>query len=81
MNNIELLMPAGNIEKMRYAFAYGADACYLGMVDYSLRTMRKGELITRDNLKIAVDEARRINKKVYLTLNIFAYDDDIKKAL
>ncbi len=79
MNSIELLMPAGNIEKMRYAFAYGADACYLGMVDYSLRTMRKGELITRDNLKIAVDEARRINKKVYLTLNIFAYDDDIKK--
>ena len=66
MNNIELLMPAGNIEKMRYAFFYGADACYLGMVDYSLRTMRKGELITRDNLKIAVDEARRINKKVYL---------------
>ena len=79
MNNIELLMPAGNIEKMRYAYSYGADACYLGMVDYSLRTMRKGELITRDNLKIAVDEARRINKKVYLTLNIFAYDNDIKK--
>ena len=79
MNNIELLMPAGNIEKMRYAFFYGEYACYLGMVDYSLRTMRKGELITRDNLKIAVDEARRINKKVYLTLNIFAYDDDIKK--
>jgi len=79
MNDIELLMPAGNIEKMRYAFSYGADACYLGMVDYSLRTMRKGELITRDNLKIAVDEARRINKKVYLTLNIFAYDNDIQK--
>ncbi len=79
MKDIELLMPAGNIEKMRYAFSYGADACYLGMVDYSLRTMRKGELITRDNLKIAVDEARRINKKVYLTLNIFAYDNDIQK--
>lgn len=79
MDNIELLMPAGNIEKMRYAFSYGADACYLGMVDFSLRTMRKGELITKDNLKIAVDEARRINKKVYLTLNIFSYDDDIKK--
>ena len=47
MNNIELLMPAGNIEKMRYAFFYGADACYLGMVDYSLRTMRKGELILK----------------------------------
>ncbi|MBE7706632.1 MAG: U32 family peptidase [Cyanobacteria bacterium SIG30] len=74
----ELLLPAGNIEKMRYAYAYGADAVYLGLVDFSLRTMRKGELITRDNLKIAIDEARSLNKKVYLTLNIFAFDDDIK---
>lgn len=71
-------MPAGNIEKMKYAFAYGADACYLGLVDYSLRTMRKGELITRENLKSAIDTARSLNKKAYLTLNIFAYDDDIK---
>ena len=71
-------MPAGNIEKMKYAFAYGADACYLGLVDYSLRTMRKGELITRENLKSAVDLAKSLNKKAYLTLNIFAYDDDIK---
>ncbi len=74
----ELLLPAGNIEKMKYAFAYGADAVYLGMVDFSLRTMRKGELITQKNLKMAVDEARKLNKKVYLTLNIFAFDDDIK---
>lgn len=74
----ELLMPAGNIEKMKYAYAYGADACYLGLVDYSLRTMRKGELITRENLKSAIDTARSLNKKAYLTLNIFAYDDDIK---
>lgn len=71
-------MPAGNIEKMKYAFAYGADACYLGLVDYSLRTMRKGELITRENLKSAIDEARALNKMAYLTLNIFAYDEDIK---
>lgn len=71
-------MPAGNIEKMKYAYAYGADACYLGLVDYSLRTMRKGELITRENLKSAIDIARKLNKKAYLTLNIFAYDEDIK---
>lgn len=74
----ELLLPAGNIEKMEYAFAYGADAVYLGMVDFSLRTMRKGELITQENLKMAVDRARAINKKVYLTLNIFAFDNDIE---
>ncbi len=71
-------MPAGNIEKMKYAYAYGADACYLGLVDFSLRTMRKGELITRENLKFAIDCARSLNKKAYLTLNIFAYDEDIK---
>ena len=71
-------MPAGNIEKMKYTYAYGADACYLGLVDYSLRTMRKGELITRQNLKSAIDTARALNKKAYLTLNIFAYDNDIE---
>ena len=71
-------MPAGNIEKMKYAYAYGADACYLGLVDYSLRTMRKGELITRQNLKSAIDTAQALNKKAYLTLNIFAYDNDIE---
>ena len=36
----ELLMPAGSIEKMKYAFAYGADAVYLGLVDFSLRALR-----------------------------------------
>lgn len=75
----ELLLPAGSIEKMRYAFHYGADACYLGLVDFSLRTMRKGDIITKDNLKIATKIAKELNKKVYLTLNIFAFDNDIKK--
>ena len=64
---------------MRYAFHYGADACYLGLVDFSLRTMRKGDIITKDNLKIATKIAKELNKKVYLTLNIFAFDNDIKK--
>ena len=75
----ELLMPAGSIEKMKYAFYYGADAVYLGLVDFSLRALRKGELIDETNLKTAVDIANKLNKKVYCTLNIFAYDDDIEK--
>ena len=75
----ELLMPAGSIEKMKYAFAYGADAVYLGLVDFSLRALRKGELIDETNLKTAVDIANKLNKKVYCTLNIFAYDSDIDK--
>ena len=75
----ELLMPAGSIEKMKYAYAYGADAVYLGLVDFSLRALRKGELIDETNLKDAVKIANDLNKKVYCTLNIFAYDKDIKK--
>ncbi len=75
----ELLMPAGSIEKMKYAFAYGADAVYLGLVDFSLRALRKGELIDETNLKTAIEIANSLNKKAYCTLNIFAYDDDIKK--
>ena len=75
----ELLMPAGSIEKMKYAFSYGADAVYLGLVDFSLRALRKGELIDETNLKDAVEIANKLNKKVYCTLNIFAYDNDIEK--
>lgn len=74
----ELLMPAGNIEKLKYAIKYGADAVYLGVVDFSLRAMRKGELITLDNLKFAIDTAREMGAKAYLTLNIFAFNNDIK---
>ncbi len=74
----ELLLPAGSKEKLDYAIHYGADAVYLGMVDFSLRAMRKGELITIDNLKDCIELAHSMGKKVYLTLNIFAYDNDIK---
>lgn len=78
MNKPELLMPAGNIEKLKYAIKYGADAVYLGVVDFSLRAMRKGELITLDNLKQAIDTAHAMGAKAYLTLNIFAFNSDIK---
>lgn len=78
MKKVELLMPAGNLEKLEYAVRYGADAVYLGVVDFSLRAMRKGELITFDNLKQAVDLAHSLGAKAYLTLNIFAFNKDIK---
>ena len=74
----ELLMPAGNVEKLKYAIKYGADAVYLGVVDFSLRAMRKGELITLDNLKEAIDTAHEMGAKAYLTLNIFGFNKDIK---
>lgn len=78
MNKPELLMPAGSIQKLKYAIKYGADAVYLGVVDFSLRAMRKGELITLENLKLAIDTAREMGAKAYLTLNIFAFNNDIK---
>lgn len=74
----ELLLPAGNIEKLDYAINYGADAVYLGMVDFSLRSMRKGEIITADNLKKAIDLAHSYDKKAYMTLNIYAFNNDIE---
>lgn len=74
----ELLLPAGNLEKLEYAIKYGADAVYLGVVDFSLRSMRKGELITFDNLKKAIDLARALGARAYLTLNIFAFNNDIE---
>lgn len=73
----ELLLPAGNLEKLEYAVRYGADAVYLGVVDFSLRSMRKGELITFDNLKTAIDLAHSLGAKAYMTLNIFAFNNDI----
>ena len=78
MRKVELLMPAGNLEKLEYAVRYGADAVYLGVVDFSLRAMRKGEIITLENLKRAVDLAHSLGAKAYLTLNIFAFNKDIK---
>ena len=78
MNKPELLLPAGSVEKLEYAVNYGADAVYLGTVDFSLRAMRKGELITYDNLKQAIQIAHKLGKKAYLTLNIFAFNADIE---
>lgn len=78
MKNVELLMPAGNLEKLEYAVRYGANAVYLGVVDFSLRAMRKGSLITMENLGDAVEIAHSLGAKAYLTLNIFAFNNDIR---
>lgn len=74
----ELLLPAGNLEKLEYAIKYGANAVYLGVVDFSLRSMKKGEIITFDNLKQAIDLAHSLGAKAYMTLNIFAFNNDIE---
>ena len=65
---LELLFPAGNLEKLKYAIAYGADAVYAGQPRYSLR-VRNNEF-DHDNLKIGISEAHALGKKFYVVANI-----------
>ncbi|PJC37060.1 U32 family peptidase [Candidatus Peregrinibacteria bacterium CG_4_9_14_0_2_um_filter_53_11] len=65
----ELLLPAGDIEKMKFAFQYGADAVYAGVPMLSLRT--KENKFNIAIVKEAVEYARSQGKKIYLTVNIF----------
>lgn len=72
----ELLMPAGSLEKLKYAFAYGADAVYVGIPLFSLRA-RENEMDFND-LKEGIALARAQNKKIYVTANIFARNLKLK---
>ena len=72
---IELLAPAGDFDKLKYAFAYGADAVYAGVPRFSLRT-RENEFNNR-TIEEAVEIAHNLNKKIYLTLNIFPHNRKI----
>lgn len=65
----ELLLPAGDLRKLRVAFQYGADAVYAGVPAFSLRT--KENEFSLESVKEAVDETRKLGKKIYLTVNIF----------
>lgn len=75
MNSIELLAPAGTLEKMKYAFLYGADAVYCGGKEYSLRANAKN--FSREELKVALEFAHANNKKVYVTVNIVFHNEDL----
>ena len=77
MNIPELLSPAGDMERLKYAFAYGADAVYLGAEDFGMRAAPKNFSI--EQLKEAADYANSLGKKVYLTLNTVPTNADVKK--
>lgn len=72
---MELLAPAGDLEKLKIAIDYGADAVYCAGESFGLRTASKN--FTKDHLACGVEYAHKLNKKVYLTLNIFAHNEDI----
>lgn len=73
---IELLSPAGDAEKMKIAFLYGADAIYIGGQNYSLRANAKN--FTLEEIKETVKYAHNLNKKVYVTVNIVFHDEDFQ---
>lgn len=78
MKDIELLAPAGSFEKAKIAFLYGADAVYCGTSSLSLRTRAEME---DDDLVKTIKFAHAIGKKVYVTLNIFAWDEKYNEII
>ncbi len=78
MKEIELLAPAGSFEKAKIAFLYGADAVYCGTSSLSLRARAD---MDEGDLEKTIKYAHKINKKVYVTLNIFAWDDKYEEII
>lgn len=75
-NDLELLMPGGSLEKIKYSIAYGADAVYAGVPRYSLRA-RENEFFDIELVQKAVDFVHSRGKKIYLTCNIYAHNNKI----
>ena len=75
MARIELLSPAGDLERLKVTLSYGADAVYIGGQKYSLRANATNFSI--DEIKEGCDFAHKLNKKVYLTLNIVFHNEDM----
>lgn len=76
-SKIELLAPAGDLEKLKIAVLYGADAVYLGGTSFGLRAKAKN--FGYEEMKAGVEFAHSHNVKVYVTCNIFAHNEDFEK--
>lgn len=74
MNKPELLAPAGDLEKLKIAILYGADAVYIGGGAYGLRAKAKN--FTMEQMKEGIDFAHSYGAKVYVTANIYAHNAD-----
>ncbi len=75
MNKVELLAPAGSLEKLKYAISYGADAVYIGGEAFSLRVAAKN--FSNEEIKEGVEFAHQRGKKVYIAANIFPHNRDL----
>lgn len=78
MNKPELLLPAGNLDTLKTAVIYGADAVYIGGEAFSLRA--KADNFDPETMKEAVEFAHAHGAKVFITVNIFAHNRDIMAA-
>ena len=74
--SVELLSPAGNLEKLKIALAYGADAVYGGVSHFSLR-IRSGKEFDIDSFGEGIEYAHKLGKKVYVTINGFPFNSQI----
>ena len=73
---MELLSPAGNVEKLYYAYAYGADAAYIGLKKFSLRV--KADNFYDDEYKKVVELKEKFpGRRLHCALNISFHDDEI----
>ncbi len=77
MKKVELLSPAGNLEKLKIAIDYGADAVYGGVSHFSLR-IRSGKEFDLESFKEGIDYAHARGKKVYVTINGFPFNSQLK---
>ncbi len=77
MNKPELLAPAGSLERLKTAIAFGADAVYAGGEAFSMRTASKN--LSADDLKVARELTLAKNKKLYIAVNIIPHEEDLKE--
>ena len=75
MMKVELLSPAGDLERLKIACIYGADAIYIGGRDYSLRANANN--FSLEDIRSGCNFAHSLGKKVYLALNIVFHNEDI----
>lgn len=72
----EVLSPAGDLERLKWALMYGADAVYIGGYNYSLRANANNFSI--QDITEGVDFAHSLGKKVYVTVNILFHNEDLE---
>ena len=75
MEKVELLAPAGDLEKLKVALLYGADAVYIGGQTFGLRASARN--FTIEDMKTGIAFAHDLGKKVYVTLNIIPHNNDL----